>query len=79
MNFPNDNDTIRQQATTLSERLGNLAASSATRPEPAFPQLDATAPLPASLSSILGHLRQRAQRKELAADKLRAQEFMTGQ
>jgi hypothetical protein len=80
MNLLNDNDPIRQQATTLSERLGNLAAaSSATRPQAAFNQLDATTPLPASLSSILDHFRQRARRREHAADKLRAQEFMAGQ
>src|SRR5262245_24412594 len=78
MNLPSDNDPITQQARTFSGRLGNLAAvSSATRPEPAFNQLDANAPLSASLSSILSHLRQRAQRKEHAQDKLRAQEFMT--
>jgi hypothetical protein len=80
MNMLNDNDTTRQQARTFSERLGNLAASSsAIRPEPAFNQLDATTALPASLSPILSHLRQRAQRMEHAQDKLRAQEFMTGQ
>jgi hypothetical protein len=74
------NDVTRQQATALSERLGILAAaSSSARPGAAFNQLDATAPLPTRLSSILDHFRQRAQRRENAADKLRAQEFMTGQ
>jgi hypothetical protein len=80
MNMLNENDTIRQQATTLSARLGNLAASSsAIRPQAAFDQLDSAPTLPTRLSSILDHLRQRAQRREHAADKLRAQEFMTGQ
>jgi hypothetical protein len=74
------NDVTRQQATTLSERLGNLAAaSSATRPDAAFNQFDATAPIPTRLSFILDHFRRRAQRREHAADKLRAQEFMAGQ
>jgi hypothetical protein len=80
MNMPNDNDTITQQARSWSQRLGTLAASSsAIRLGAAFNQLDATTPLPASLSSILDHFRQRARRREHAADKLRAQEFMTGQ
>jgi hypothetical protein len=76
----NDNDTITQQARTFSERLGNLAAaSSARRPAAAFNQLDAITAPPTRLSTILDHFRQRAQRREHAADKLRAQEFMTGQ
>jgi hypothetical protein len=80
MNMPNDNEPIRQQARSWSQRLGTLAAaSSAIKPGAALNQLDATTSLPTRLSSILDHLRQRAQRREHAADKLRAQEFMTGQ
>jgi hypothetical protein len=80
MNMPNDNDTITHQARSWSQRLGNLAAaSSAIRPQAAFPQLGAITAPPTRLSSILDHFRQRARRREHAADKLRAQEFMTGQ
>jgi hypothetical protein len=80
MNPLHANDVTRQQATALSEQLGTLAAaSSASRPEAAFNEFNTTAPPPTRLSSILDHFRQRAQRREHAADKLRAQEFMTGQ
>jgi hypothetical protein len=81
MNPLNENDTARQAARSWSERLGNLAAElPAIRPEVAFTQFPAAPPaaLPTRLSSILSHLRQRAQRREHAADKLRAQEFLTG-
>jgi hypothetical protein len=73
----NETDVARQQARSWSGRLGNLAAASpTTRPEAAFTQLDAPPPLPTRLLSILDNLRQRHQRQEDAADKLRAQEFM---
>jgi hypothetical protein len=81
MNLLNANDTARQAARSWSERLGSLAAASPSlRPAAALAQLDTAPPaaLPARLSSILHHLRQRAQRREHAADKLRAQEFLTG-
>jgi hypothetical protein len=81
MNPLNKSDVARQAARSWSGRLGSLAAEvPAIRPEAAFTQLDTTsAPaLPARMSSILNHLRQRAQRREHAADKLRAQEFMMG-
>jgi hypothetical protein len=81
MNLINENDPVRQAARTLSERLGRLAATSpAAGPEAALTQL-ATHPssLPARLSAILTHFRQRNQRREHAADKLRANEFLTGQ
>ena len=75
----NETAVSRQQARSWSGRLGNLAAASpATRSEAAFPQLDnAPPPLPTRLLSILDNLRQRHQRREHAADKLRANEFMT--
>jgi hypothetical protein len=74
----NETDLARQQARTWSGRLGNLAAEvPATRPRAAFTQPEAPpAALPARLSLILNYLRQRAQRREHAADKLRANEFM---
>jgi len=74
------NDPARQAALTLSAHLGNLAAASReARPEETFTQLDSAAPaLPARLSAILGHFRQRAWMREHAADKLCANEFMTG-
>jgi hypothetical protein len=80
MNLLNVNDPALEGARTWSGRLGTLAAASpATRPGAAFTQLDAPPPLPTRLSWVLNHLRQRARRREHAADKLRADEFMTGQ
>jgi hypothetical protein len=77
MNPLNETDVARQQARSWSGRLGNLAAASpATRPGAAFDQLDAPPPLPPRLLSILNYLRQRHQRREHAADKLRANEFV---
>jgi hypothetical protein len=80
MNLLGDNDAARQAARTWSEQLGNLAAELPARgPETAFTQLDATPhALPTGLSAILNHFRQRAERQEHAADKLRAQEFVMG-
>jgi hypothetical protein len=75
----NETDEARQQARTWSGRLGTLAAElPAIRLGAPFNQLDATplAALPTRLTSILNHLRQRAQRRQEAADKLRAQEFI---
>jgi hypothetical protein len=73
-------DPARQAARSLSERLGILAATSpAGRREAPDLQLDARpSALTPRLSAILNHLRQRRQRQELAADKLRAQEFIMG-
>jgi hypothetical protein len=79
MNLLTVNDPALEDARTWSGRLGHLAAASpATRPEAAFTQLDSAPPaaLPTRLSAILNHLRQRHQRQEHAADKLRAQEFV---
>jgi len=76
----NETDMARQQARSWSEQIGNLAAElPATRPEAAFTQLGTPpAALPTRLSWILNHLRQRHQRREHAADKLRANEFIMG-
>ena len=75
MNPANETDVARQQARSWSERLGTLAAASpAARPGAAFTQLDAPPPLPTRLAWILDHLQER--RREDAADKLRAQEFV---
>jgi hypothetical protein len=81
MNPLHETDLTSQQAQAWSQHLGALAAaSSATRPGPAFPQLDVTpSPLTPGLSAILSQLRQRRQRQELVADKLRANEFLTRQ
>jgi hypothetical protein len=78
MNPLHETDLARQQARAWSDQIGALAAaSSATRPGPPFSQLDAPASrLSPRLSAILSHFRQRRQRQELVADKLRAQEFM---
>jgi hypothetical protein len=79
MNPLNETDVARQQARSWSGRLGSLAAElPAIRPEAAFTQLDNAPPsaLPTRLLSMLGHLRQRQQRRQEAADKLRANEFM---
>ena len=77
MNLLNENVAASQDARSWSGRLGNLAAAlPATRPEAPFPQLDAPPPLPARLSAILNYLRQRHQRREHVANKLRANEFM---
>jgi hypothetical protein len=81
MTLLNENDTARQYARAWSGRIGKLAAElPAIRPEAAFTQLDNAAPpaLPTQLLLILGHLRQRVQRRARAADKLRANEFMAG-
>jgi hypothetical protein len=81
MNPLNETDVARQQARTWSERLGNLAAElPATGPDAAFTQLDSRHPVafPARLLSILDNLRQRAQRRQQAADKLRANHFIRG-
>jgi hypothetical protein len=80
MNPLHESDLARQQARAWSEQLGALAASSpATRPGAAFTQLGAApSALPTWLSAILSHLRQRRQRQEHVADKLRAQEFIMG-
>jgi hypothetical protein len=73
MNLLNENDA----ALRWSSRLGNLAAASAVRrPEAAFTQ-DNTA-ISNRLAAIIGHFRRRL-RQEHAAEKLRAQEFLTGQ
>jgi hypothetical protein len=74
------NDPARQAARSLSERLGILAATSpAGRREAPDLQLDAPpSAVTPRLSGILSQLRRRRQRQELVADKLRANEFMTG-
>jgi hypothetical protein len=73
-------DLARQQARAWSEHLGALAAASpASQLGAAFTQLDAApSALTPRLSAIVSHIRQRRQRQELAADKLRAQEFIMG-
>jgi hypothetical protein len=80
MNPLHPNDPSRQAAQAFSERLASLAAESpSSRPEASPTQLDATsAPLATRLTSLIARRRQRAQRREEAADKLRAQEFMMG-
>jgi hypothetical protein len=81
MNPLHDSDLARQQARAWSEQLGRLAAEMpANRPEAAFTQLDNAPPpaRPTRLLSMLGHLLQRQQRRQHAADKLRAQEFIMG-
>jgi hypothetical protein len=78
MNPLHDSDLARQQARAWSEHLGTLAAASpAVRPGAAFTQLG-TPPsaLPTRWLSILDNLRQRHQRQQDAADKLRVQEFI---
>jgi hypothetical protein len=68
-----------QQARTWAERLGSLAAASpATDREPAATQLGGSPAFPARLSPILDHFRQRHQRRQHAADTLRAEEFLSG-
>jgi hypothetical protein len=79
MTFPTDSDAARQAARTWSGRLGTLAAASpAVRPGAALTQLGAALPpaLPIRLAPILNHLRQRHQRRQHAADELRAEEFV---
>jgi hypothetical protein len=76
MNLLNENDATRQDARSWSGTLGRLAAELPMIRPGAFRQFDAA---PATrLSSILSHLRQRHQRQEHAADKLRAHEFIMG-
>jgi hypothetical protein len=71
MNPLNDNDAAR----AWSAQLGKLAAASAvSRTEPAVTQLD----FPTRLAALLDQFRQRRQRQEHAADKLRAQDFVMG-
>jgi hypothetical protein len=71
--FPTD--PSRQSARAWSANLGSLAAaSSATRPEAAAPQPNAA--LPQHLAAVLAHFRQRAERRQHAADQLRREEFM---
>jgi hypothetical protein len=80
MNPLNETDVARQRGRSWSGRLGNLAAElPAIRPEAAFNQLSAPpAAFLTRLAAIFNHLRQRHQRREHAADKLRAQEFIMG-
>jgi hypothetical protein len=75
-----ETDLARQQARAWSEHVGALAAGSpAIRPQAPFTQLDAPpSALTPRLSAILSRLRQRRQRQELVAGKLRAQEFIMG-
>jgi len=75
------NNPASQAARDWSEQLGSLAAASPDRrPEASFAQLDNAPPadLSTRLSAILSQFRQRRARQEQAADKLRAQEFLTG-
>jgi hypothetical protein len=76
----NETDVARQQARSWSGRLGSLAAElPAVSPEAAFTQLDTPrSALPTRLSWILNHFRQRHQRRQEAADKLRANHFIMG-
>jgi hypothetical protein len=78
MNPLNETDVARGQARNWSGRLGNLAAgNSAARPRAAPLRLDTlSSAFPPCLSAILNHLRQRHQRRQQAAEKLRAQEFV---
>jgi hypothetical protein len=79
MNLLTVNDPVLEDARSWSRRLGNLAAASpAVRPGAALTQFDAPPPadLPTRLTLILDHLRQRHQRRQHAADKLRAEEFV---
>jgi hypothetical protein len=80
MNPLNDNDPARQAARDWSEYLGSLAGSMATGPETALvrPGAAGAPPVPSRLAAILDHFRARAGRREHAADKLRANEFLTG-
>jgi hypothetical protein len=80
MNLINETDSARQAGRSLSERLGNLAATShAMRPETAFSHLDTAAPaISPRLSWILNHFRQQARTREQMKHKLLAEEFMTG-
>jgi hypothetical protein len=80
MNPLHEADLARRQARAWSGQLGALAAASpATRPEPTSMQPDAPpSALTPRLSAVLGRVRQRRQRQELVADKLRAQEFIMG-
>lgn len=72
----------RQAARTWSGQLGNLAADlPVSTPEGIISQFNpsSTPPLSAPSNAVLTRLWQRAQRREHAANKLRAQEFLTGQ
>jgi hypothetical protein len=68
-------DPSSQAAQAWSAKLGCLAAQGpATRPDVLAPQLNAA--LPQRLAAVLAHFRQRAERRQHAADQLRAEEFM---
>jgi hypothetical protein len=71
-------DPASQQARAGSEHLGALAAASpATGPGAHFTQLDARpSALTPRLAAFLSRLRQRRQRRQEAAEKFRAQEFV---
>jgi hypothetical protein len=79
MTVLNGKDDARQ-AANWSGRLGRLAAElPAIRPEVALTSLDTVSlSFPTRLSAILNHLRGRWQRQQETAEKLRAQEFLTG-
>jgi hypothetical protein len=81
MNSFSPTGPTRQAAQNFSERLGSLAAESASsRPATPAPLLDATpVPVPTQLTSLIARVRQRSQRQEEAAEKLRAQDFLRGQ
>jgi hypothetical protein len=77
MNQLKRNASTRQDARSWSAQLGRLAAElPAFRPGPAFNQHNPA--LPDGLSTILDRLRRRHRRRQHAADKLRAQEFVMG-
>ena len=80
MNPLNANNPAHQAARSWAAKLGTLATElPMIRPEAASTQPGVTPPaFPSRLSILLNHLRQRRQRREHAAAKLRAQEFLAG-
>jgi hypothetical protein len=75
MNPFNPNDPTRQTARAWSAKLGSLAAAQpANRRDVTVPQHSGA--VPTRLAAVLTHLRQRAERRQHAADQLRAEEFM---
>jgi hypothetical protein len=77
MNSINDTDPTQQAGRAFAERLGSLAAEQpAIRPGVNTQFAAPPAPLPAWWPSVLAQLRQRAHRREHAARKLRAEEFI---
>ena len=71
----NDLVPVRQRAQLLSARLGAVAGGLSSMQSP---PMRPAGPPASPLSAILDHLRRPSPAREIAAEKLKANEFMVG-